>query len=113
MSNADFLQIQLLKKIFHENYQCQTNILDPDQHRCSVHTDLGPNCLQRLSDGKQENYSTYQIFKLGIEVFLYGEFGIRNCLVQECVEIADHLKYTKTRFIQASMSKIQGLFKDF
>ena len=26
-----------------------SNVLDPDQDRCSVGSGLGPNCLQRLS----------------------------------------------------------------
>ena len=33
---------------FQEHYPVFAKGLDPDQDRCSVGPDLGPNCLQRL-----------------------------------------------------------------
>ena len=36
-----------------------SNILDPDQDRHSVGPDLGPNCLQNLSEDNQTNFSCF------------------------------------------------------
>ena len=49
-----FLKIHFLKSTFLKNSFRNTirvsNNLDPDQDRHSVGPDLGPNCLQRLSE---------------------------------------------------------------
>ena len=38
-----------------------SNSLDPDQEQCSVQSDLGPNCLQRLSaDDASQNIVNLQ-----------------------------------------------------
>ena len=39
---------------------------------------------------------TYQILKLGVEVFLDGQSCVRNSFVQICVKVADHLHHTQT-----------------
>ena len=49
LSSADFLfKINFLKNSFRNTIRV-SNCLDPNQERLSVGSDLGPNCLQRLS----------------------------------------------------------------
>ena len=43
-----FFKIDIFEKLFQESIRV-SNSLDPDQARCFVGPDLGPNCLQRLS----------------------------------------------------------------
>ena len=50
-----FFMLLLLSADFFQNNFCRNTIrvpngLDPDQDRHSVGPDLGPNCLQRLSE---------------------------------------------------------------
>ena len=45
---ADFFQNQLFRKILRNTVRV-SNSIDPDQVQHFVTTDLGPNCLQRLS----------------------------------------------------------------
>ena len=48
LSSADFLKkILIFRKLFQEHWV--SNDLVPDQDRCSVQPDLGPNCLQIFS----------------------------------------------------------------
>ena len=48
LSSADFFQNQFFSK--NSNTIKVSNSLDPDQARHFVGPDLGPNCLQRLSE---------------------------------------------------------------
>ena len=49
LSSADFFQNQLSRKKSFRNTITELNPLDPDQARCFVGADLGPNWLQTLS----------------------------------------------------------------
>ena len=49
-----FLQINFLETFLRNSIR-MSNSLDPDQARCFVGPDLGPNCLQRLSAPPVEN----------------------------------------------------------
>ena len=48
LSGDFFFKINLFKKSFRNTIR-ESNSLDPDQARHFVRSDLGPNCLQRLS----------------------------------------------------------------
>ena len=50
LSSADFFQNQLFRKTIRVS-----NSLDPDQGRHIVGSDLGPNCLQKLSARQRVN----------------------------------------------------------
>ena len=55
VSSADiFSKINLFKNSFGNTIRV-SNSLDPDQDRCSVSTDLSPNCLQMLSADKESH----------------------------------------------------------
>ena len=55
---ADLFQNQLFRKKSFRNTIRVSNSLDPDQVRCFVEPDLGPNCLQKLSaDNTSRLYS--------------------------------------------------------
>ena len=41
------------------------NLLDPDQDRCSVGPDLGPNFLRRLSVNDKSLLAKNKLFKFG------------------------------------------------
>ena len=45
--SIDFFSKSFFPKYFQEHYIKVSNCLDPDQGRCLVCPDLGPNCLQR------------------------------------------------------------------
>ena len=49
LSSADFFQNQFFSKNSFRNTIRVSNSLDPDQARHFVGPDLGPTCLQRLS----------------------------------------------------------------
>ena len=54
LSSADFFQNHFLKHSFRTTIRV-SNSLDPDQDRHFVGPDLGPNYLQRLSNGKSHH----------------------------------------------------------
>ena len=51
--SVDLFQSQLY--LFFDNTIRVSNSLDPDQARHNVRSDLGPNCLQRLSPNDKVN----------------------------------------------------------
>ena len=59
------IKIDVFKKLFRDYHQCQT-VLDPDQAQCFVRSDLGPNCLQRLSG----DYTSIKLKKMSFNFSL-------------------------------------------
>ena len=53
LSSANFFQNYHFQKNYFRNATGVSNGLDPDHDQCSVSTDLGPNCLQRLLQTKK------------------------------------------------------------
>ena len=52
LSSADFFKIIFSSKNCFRNSIRVSNRMDPDQDQHCVGPDLGPNCLQKLSDDK-------------------------------------------------------------
>ena len=63
LSSADFFSKSFLLKISFRNTIRVANSLDPDQVRCFIRSDLGPNCSQRLSadDTRRQRVIEYVI----------------------------------------------------
>ena len=62
---ADFFQSKLFQKI-PSGIPSMSNSLDLDEAQCFVGPDLGPNCLQMLSSGKELTCCFFSIFSLNI-----------------------------------------------
>ena len=86
------------------------NKLDPDQDRHSVSPDLGPNCLQRLSEDNKVNISNervnehtcilYKYVGSKITKFIYPIYPILLPLIDDLFFFSMRVKYIKENIIK-------------
>ena len=86
------------------------NSLDVDQDLLSVGPDLLPNCLQMVICRRQKSL----LARKGFNIHWHADISSRARGLSFGPSLCQHLNFVYiTGFIQASMSKIQGHFKDF